>query len=95
MVDQSVVQNVDAAQPSPGGGERAVARTMADMAQDGDNLSLCAAIFCDGDLSRYRDLYTAVFRSDSETPNDHRRVSPNWRRRFVDIFRNLRQAPQL
>ena len=90
----SAAQIVGATQPACTDSERAVDGLTTDPQQDGHNLGPCAAAFCDGDLSRYLDLYDLVLRSESEKPNNEKRVFPTWRGWFADIFQNLRQAAQ-
>ena len=58
--------------------------------QDGHPLSPCAAAFCDGDLSRYLELYNVVFHSQSEKPNGDTRVVLTRRGWLVGVFQNLR-----
>jgi hypothetical protein len=54
---------VGAARPTHRGGESAVNGLRGQTAQDGDNLGLCAATFCDGDEARYHELYNLVLRA--------------------------------
>lgn len=76
------------------GGERGVNDVMTDVLQDAHNLSPCAAGFCDGDLSRYLELYDLVFQSPSEGSNNDKTILLTWRGWFADMFQSLRQATQ-
>jgi hypothetical protein len=90
-IPASAAQKVGPAQPSYPGGARAAHDLRSDVVHDSHNLSGCAATFCDGDLSRYLDLYHLVVRSPSEIPN--RTASPfsTWRGQLVDIFDSIRR----
>ena len=93
-IPASAAHNAGATQPTYLAGERALNDLRINVMRDSHNLSLCAATFCDGDQSRYRELYAVVFRSDSEKSNDHKKVFPAWRRWFVGILQNFQHAAQ-
>ena len=58
--------------------------------RDGQPLRPCAAAFCEGDLSRYLELYDLAFHSLSEKPNNDTRVFLTWRGWLISIFHNRR-----
>jgi hypothetical protein len=60
-------------QPAYGAGGRVGDGLRSHVAPDSDSLSVIAAEFYDGDQSRYLDLYTIVFRSESEKPSNDKR----------------------
>ena len=75
-------------------GECAINDLTSYVGHNSHNLSHCAATFCDGDLSRYLDLYYLVVHSPSEIPNNDKQVFPTWREWFVTLFQNLRHVAQ-
>jgi hypothetical protein len=89
----SAAQIAQVAQPT-NPGERIVNGLTADELPDEHNLSSCAAEFCDGDLSRYLDLYYLVFHAPSEQPITKKKALPTWRGWFAALFQGLRQAVQ-
>jgi hypothetical protein len=93
-IPEAAAQVVGVTQPTHPSGARAANRIETDVVQDDHNLSLCVATFCDGDLSRYLELYNLVVSSPSEKPNNNKRVFLTSRGWLVGIFQNLRHAAQ-
>jgi hypothetical protein len=93
-IPESAAQIVGVTQPTYHGGERAVNDLRSDVVHDSHNLSPCAVTFCDGDLSRYLDLYYLVVHSPSEKLSNDKKVFPTWRGWFANLFQNLRHAAE-
>ncbi len=91
----SADQIVKITQPPSSGDESMVNHLTIDVLRDEHNLASCAAAFCDGELSRYLDLYDVVFHSvESEKPSNNKTRVPSWPAWFAGIFQSLRQAAQ-
>jgi hypothetical protein len=93
-IPESAAQTVGMTQPTYPEGVHAVNRRRANVVPDGYNLSLCAAMFCDDDLSRYLELYRVAVQSSGDQPNNDKRIFPRWREWFVSLFQNVHHAVQ-
>jgi len=89
----SADQSASTTQPTYPGDERTVNGLATDVPPDQHNLASCAAAFCDGELSRYLDLYDVVFHPVvPEKPSTNKTTVPNWYGWCAAIFQSLRQA---
>ena len=89
----SADQIVKMTQPTSSGDESMVNDLTIDVLRDEHNLASCAAAFCDGELSRYLDMYDLVFHPVvPEKPSTNKTRVRSWHGWFAGIFQSLRQA---